>query len=833
MKFYTNVAKSRNYLLLREVNNGERKSFRVKYKPTTYAVVGRKTNLRTLTGEYVTPISHLSINDANDWFEQYKDQKHLAYGSSGPYFQYQYLNENYSNSWDKDNILIVTIDIEVQCENGFPSSRAADEELLSITIKNQQSKKIVVWGIGDFKNTRQDVTYVKCDTEEHLLKEFLAWWQNHYPDVITGWNTEFFDIPYLCNRIKKLFGESEVQRLSPWKNVFAREVYQMGRNHQVYNIIGIAGLDYYDLYRKFTYGTQERYTLDHISFVELGERKDGNPFDTFREWYTKDYQSFLEYNINDVELVDKLEDKMRLIELCLTMAYDAKVNYTDVLGTVKYWDVLIQNYLLSKNIVVPQKPDNKPEKIEKFEGAYVKDPQVGMHNWVMSFDLNSLYPHLIMQYNISPETLVNGDEKPKEGMVDKILDGKLTNATKYCMTPNGAYFRKDIKGFLPELMEKVYNERVGYKKLMLEAQQKYEDTKNPELIKEISRYSIIQMAKKISLNSAYGAIGNVWFRYYDLMVATAITTSGQLSIRWIEKALNIYLNKLLDTKSEDYIIASDTDSVYITFDALVNKLYEKGTETSKVVAFLDTIAKEKLEPFIDRSYKALAKNINAYEQKMEMGREVIADKGIWTAKKRYILNVYDSEGVRYKEPHLKIMGIEAVKSSTPAPCREKIKDALKIIMDGDDKMLNTFIQEFRKEFMKLPPEDIAYPRSCNGVDKWSDPSSLYRKGAPIHVKGAILYNYLVKKNKLGNRYPNIQEGDKIRFLHLRTPNIYQSTSFSFVTKLPKELDLGHLIDFDVQFEKSFVEPLKFITDKINWHIDGSYGTQGTLEDFFS
>ena len=832
MKFYTNVAKSRNYLLLREVNNGERKSFRVKYKPTTYAVVGRKTNLRTLTGEYVTPISHLSINDANDWFEQYKDQKHLAYGSSGPYFQYQYLNENYSNSWDKDNILIVTIDIEVQCENGFPSSRAADEELLSITIKNQQSKKIVVWGIGDFKNTRQDVTYVKCDTEEHLLKEFLAWWQNHYPDVITGWNTEFFDIPYLCNRIKKLFGESEVQRLSPWKNVFAREVYQMGRNHQVYNIIGIAGLDYYDLYRKFTYGTQERYTLDHISFVELGERKDGNPFDTFREWYTKDYQSFLEYNINDVELVDKLEDKMRLIELCLTMAYDAKVNYTDVLGTVKYWDVLIQNYLLSKNIVVPQKPDNKPEKIEKFEGAYVKDPQVGMHNWVMSFDLNSLYPHLIMQYNISPETLVNGDEKPKEGMVDKILDGKLTNATKYCMTPNGAYFRKDIKGFLPELMEKVYNERVGYKKLMLEAQQKYEDTKNPELIKEISRYSIIQMAKKISLNSAYGAIGNVWFRYYDLMVATAITTSGQLSIRWIEKALNIYLNKLLDTKSEDYIIASDTDSVYITFDALVNKLYEKGTETSKVVAFLDKIAKEKLEPFIDRSYKALAKNINAYEQKMEMGREVIADKGIWTAKKRYILNVYDSEGVRYKEPHLKIMGIEAVKSSTPAPCREKIKDALKIIMDGDDKMLNTFIQEFRKEFMKLPPEDIAYPRSCNGVDKWSDPSSLYRKGAPIHVKGAILYNYLVKKNKLGNRYPNIQEGDKIRFLHLRTPNIYQSTSFSFVTKLPKELDLGHLIDFDVQFEKSFVEPLKFITDKINWHIDGSYGTQGTLEDFF-
>ena len=521
---------------------------------------------------------------------------------------------------------------------------------------------------------------------------------------------------------------------------------------------------------------------------------------------------------------------MRLIELCLTMAYDAKVNYTDVLGTVRYWDILIHNHLLKKNIVIPQKTEHK--KIEQYEGAYVKDPQVGMHDWVMSFDLNSLYPHLIMQYNISPETLVNGGAEPEEGMVDKILDGKVTNTTEYCMTPNGAFFRKDVRGFLPELMENMYNDRVKYKRLMLEVQQKYEDTKDPKLLKDISKYNNIQMAKKISLNSAYGAIGNNWFRYFDLMVATAITTSGQLSIRWIEKDLNKYINKLLDTEKEDYVIASDTDSVYITFDALVNKLYEKGTETSKIVSFLDTIAKEKLEPFIDRSYKTLAKNMNAYAQKMEMGREVIADKGIWTAKKRYILNVWDSEGVRYHEPKLKIMGVEAVKSSTPAACREKIKEALPIIMSGNEKMLNTFIQEFREEFMKLGPEDIAYPRSCNGVLRYGGDASLFKKGAPIHVKGAILYNYLIKKHKLQNRYPYIQEGDKVRFINLRQPNIYQSTAFSFITKLPKELDIYDLIDYDIQFEKSFVEPLKFITDKINWLIDSSYGTQGTLEEFF-
>ena len=725
---------------------------------------------------------------------------------------------------------MVTIDIEVQCENGFPSVREAEEELLSITIKNHQNKRIVVWGIGDFKTDREDVTYVKCDSEIHLLKEFLAFWEKYHPDIVTGWNSEFFDIPYICNRIKKLFGEDELMRLSPWGGVRDREVYQMGRHHQIYEIQGIAALDYFDLYRKFTYSAQESYRLDHIAFVELGEQKTGNPFETFREWYTKDYQSFIEYNINDVELVDKLEDKMKLIELSLTMAYDAKVNYTDVLGSVRYWDILIYNHLRDKNIVIPQKI--KAEKVEKFEGAYVKDPIVGMHKWVMSFDLNSLYPHLIMQYNISPETLVNSNDELEEGMVDRILEGKITTSKEHCMTPNGALFRKDKRGFLPEIMETMYNDRVKFKRLLLEARQKYEDTKNPQLLKDISKYNNIQMAKKISLNSAYGAIGNNWFRYFDLLVATAITTSGQLSIRWIEKALNIYLNKILETKNEDYVIASDTDSVYITFDNLVGKVFEKGETPERITDFLDKIAKEKLEPFIHRSYQALAKTMNAYEQKMEMSREVIADKGIWTAKKRYILNVHDSEGVRYKTPQLKIMGIEAVKSSTPHVCREKIKNALNIIMTSDEKELNDFIQDFRNEFMSLPPEDIAYPRSVNGLKKFSSSNGMFAKGAPIHCKGAILYNHLVRKHKLSNKYPLIQEGDKIKFLHMKQPNIYTSSAFSFVTFMPKELDIMDRIDYDVQFTKSFVEPLRFITEKIRWRIDDSYGTQGTLDDFF-
>ena len=847
MNFYTNVLQYGNTILVREVKDGERTTRRVKYQPTLFDLIPRlkETGYKTLDGQNVLPHKFDCIKDAKRWSSERENQD-IVFGNTQ--YPYCWISDEFPNQieWSLDKMLMVTIDIEVECENGFPKPEDAIEPILAITVKNHQSKRIVVWGVNDFHNYRDDVTYIKCKNEKDLLEKFLGFWETHIPDIITGWNTEFFDIPYLCNRIINIFdeGEDQVKRLSPWKNIFSREVYQMGRTHQVYTLDGIAALDYFDLYRKFTYTNQERYTLDHIAFVELGERKSGNPYDTFREWYTEDYQSFIEYNINDVELVDKLEDKMKLIELCLTMAYEAKVNFTDVLGTVRFWDIIIYNHLCKKKIVIPPKKQRK--KVEKYEGAYVKEPQIGIHKWVMSFDLNSLYPHLIMQYNISPETLIPSKEKSSGDMVNKILDGKVKNNTEYCMAPNGAFFRKDKRGFLPELMETIYNDRVKYKKLLLEAEQEYEDTKDKSLLKVISRYNNIQMAKKISLNSAYGAIGNHWFRYFDLRNAEAITTSGQLAIRWIERDLNIYLNKILETDKEDYVIASDTDSVYLTFDKLVSKVFGESPEIIKVVKFLDKVATDKLEPFIDKSYQALAKLVKAYDQKMIMGREVIADKGIWTAKKRYILNVYDNEGVRYKKPKLKIMGIEAVKSSTPAPCRDKLKEALKIIMNGDEKTLNTFIREFREEFMTLPPEEIAYPRSVNGVEKYTDNAQntyniesgetiqygFFKSRAPIHVKGAILYNHLVDKNKLSNKYPYILEGEKISWLYLKEPNAYQSSAFSFITKMPKELDLHKFIDYNLQYEKSFIEPLKFITDKIKWAIDGSYGSQGTLEDFF-
>jgi len=836
MKFYTHVAQWGNQLLVRAVENGVRSNFKVKYEPTLYVPVAKDTGWKTLDGKNVTPMQFLSIKEAKEFIEQYQSQPHLVYGLTQ--FPYTYIADKYPKQiqFDSSQMRIVTIDIEVECENGFPNADKALEPMLSITIKNHDTGGIKVWGLHDYHNDREDVQYIKCQTERELLAQFLSWWESDHPDVITGWNTEFFDIPYICNRIKSVMGEDAMKRLSPWGVVNSRMVNSgYGRKDQVYDILGVEEVDYLQLYRKFTYSAQESYRLDHIAFVELGERKDENPYETFRDWYTKDYQSFLDYNIKDVELVDRLDDKMKLIDLILTMTYEAKVNISDSFTSVKYWDVLIYNHLLKKKIVIPQKTSHK-SKGEKYVGAYVKEPQVGQHKWVMSFDLNSLYPHLIMQYNISPETLMSQEVAVD---VDYLLDNKaapkLDNAT---FTPNGAVFHKHYQGFLPEMMQMMYDDRTIYKKKMLQAKQQYEDTKDAKYLKEVSRYNNIQMARKISLNSAYGAIGNEWFRYYDLRIAEGITTSGQFSIRWIEKSLNVYLNKLLKTEGIDYVIASDTDSVYITFDKLVNTVLKKRTDESedsyrsRAVDFLDRVAQEKIEPFIDKSYQALASYVGAYEQKMQMAREVIADKGIWTAKKRYILNAWDIEGVRYEEPTLKIMGIEAVKSSTPAPCRDKIKECLKIIMSGTEKDVNNFIQDFREEFMQLPPEEIAFPRSVNGIGNWSDSANIFKKGTPMHIKGVILYNHFVRQHKLDNKYPLIQEGEKIKFINMRTPNRMQSNVISFMTKLPKELDIHSHLDYDTQFEKAFIEPLTFIMNQIGWNIDRSYGTQMTLEEFF-
>ena len=816
--------------LVRGYDNGEYFQIRDDYQPTLFVSSNKETQYKTLDGQYVAKVKPGTVRETKEFIRQYEFVDNFqVFGNER--FIYQYISDKYPQDevkFDISKIRLYTMDIETKSENGFPDVESADQEMLLISMQNYNTKEIITWGQGPFKLKQGNHYYKQFNNEFDLLNDFISWWMKNTPDIVTGWNIQMFDIPYLAKRLYRVLGDKVARRLSPWGLCSPKELYIKGRRHIVYDIGGITQLDYLDLYKKFTYTNQESYRLDHIANVELGQKKlDHSEFDTFKDFYTKGWQKFVEYNIIDVELVDRLEDKMKLIELAVTMALDAKVNFVDVFYQVRMWDTIIYNYLKQRNIVIP--PKARSDKDAKYAGAYVKEPIPGKYDWVVSFDLNSLYPHLIMQYNISPETLL--ETKHPTVTVDKILNEELTFEMYQdnAICANGAMYRKDVRGFLPELMEKMYNERVIFKKRMITAKKKYEKTPTKNLEKEIARCNNIQMAKKISLNSAYGAIGNQYFRYYKLANAEAITLSGQVSIRWIENKMNDFLNKILKTEGKDYVIASDTDSIYLHLGPLVDVIYkDKEKDSESIVSFIDTICEKTLEPFIDQSYKELAEYVNAYDQKMFMKRENIADRGIWTAKKRYILNVWNSEGVQYHEPKLKMMGIEAVKSSTPAPCREMIKDALKLMMNGTEDDVIQFIENSRKKFRRLPPEEIAFPRSVSDVNKYKSSNMIYIKGTPIHVRGALLFNYYIKKHNLTNKYSLIGNGEKIKFCYLKKPNKLHENVISFIQDFPKELGIDKYVDHDLQFDKSFLEPLRIILDSIGWKVERT----ANLESFF-
>ena len=832
MRFYTNVQMVGDQILIRGYEDGKRFSNREIYKPTMFVSSNVKTKYKTLTGDYVEPVKPGTIKETREFISKYEGVDGFKiFGFER--FIYQFISDNYPEDqieFDISKIKLVTIDIETMSENGFPDVESTSEEILLVTIQDYTTKEIITWGTRPFNNTHDNVDYRLCNDEHHLLSSFIQWWIENTPDVVTGWNCEFFDIPYIAGRLNRVLGSKLMKRLSPWGLVTQSDVVVRGRKNFIVDIGGVSVLDYMRLYR-WSPGTpnQESFRLDYIAQQELGQKKlDHSEFDTFKDFYTKGWQKFVEYNIIDVQLVDRFEDKLKLIELALTMAYDAKVNYQDIFFQVRLWDCIIYNELKRRNIAIPQKVGSK--KNEKYAGAYVKEPIPGKYDWVVSFDLNSLYPHLIMQYNISPETLI--EQRHPTATVDKILAEDI-NFELYkdnAICANGAMYRKDKRGFLPELMQKYYDERVIYKKRMIKAKKAYEKTPSKSLEKEIARCNNIQMAKKISLNSAYGAIGNQYFRYYKLENAEAITLSGQVSIRWIENKMNQKINHILKTKDVDYVIASDTDSIYLNLGPLVEVIYkEREKNVASIVSFLDKICEMEFELYIESSYKALASYVNAYDQKMFMKRENIADRGIWTAKKRYILNVWDSEGVRYSEPKLKIMGIEAVKSSTPAPCRKAIKDALAVMMSGTENEMIDFIDQFRKTFKSLPPEEISFPRTVSDVVKYKGRNAIYEKGTPIHARGSLLFNHHVKRLGLEGKYSLIGNGEKVKFCYLRSPNPIHENVMSFIQDFPREIGLEKYIDYDLQFEKSFLDPLKIILDVIQWNVERT----SSLESFFT
>lgn len=838
MDFYTNVCRTRDKILVTGYKGTEKQQLSVAYRPNHYVPSKKgETAYRSLDGRPLEVVNLNSMGGARKFRESYQGTSGFEIHGYDKYI-YTYIADKFQGDieFDPKLIRVATLDIECESENGFPDPKLAEEKVNAITIKPFRHNAHT-FGIGPWDDAPKNVKYYECVDEAQLLTEFIKYWRKSKFDIITGWNVDSFDMTYLCNRVDKLFGEGEHKKFSPWNMSDVREYRnQYGKMDVSFTLYGINIVDYLDLYRKHTFVNQESYKLDHIAHVELDKKKlDYSEYGSLHKLYQQNYPLFLEYNVKDVTLVEDLEDKLGLLELTYSMSYNAKCNYGDTFGMVKYWETIIYNFLKKQNIQTPpQKLDRTKQ--HQIVGAYVKEPIVGKHDWVMSFDLNSLYPHIIMQHNISPEKMVKGGAR-MDVNVQKMLDGDADLSTlkesNRTVTPNGVMFTRDRQGFLPELMETFYDERKLWKKKMIEYQIERESCKDlprkRELDTLIKRAYNNQQVRKIALNSAYGALANQYFAFFDPNLAEAITMTGQLVIKTAEKTINKWMNDVLKTEDKDYVIAMDTDSVYITFDDLVQQVFPEDTDKGKICDFLNTIGQDKVEEVLAKGYDELADYTNAFQQKMQMGREVIADRGIWTAKKRYILNVFDNEGVRYEEPKLKMMGIETAKSSTPQWVRKKLTDAFKVVMNGTEQELWDFVETARKDFRNLPVEDMASPRGCNNLQNYRDASMIYGKGTPIHVRGALLYNHELEKKNIHKRYELIMNSDKIRFTYLTLPNPINENVISFPNVLPRELDLNKYVDYDMQFDKSFIEPLKAVIGLIGWNVE----PVASLDSFFS
>ena len=840
MNFYTSVNRYGNSILYRGIEDGERVAKKVKYMPTLFVNATHETGWYNLQNQPVLPKTFDTMRDAKDFMKQYEGvDNYTVYGTTN--YVTQYINDRFPDApkFDRDKVNVTSIDIEVASDEGFPFVEQAAHPVISITMKNNIDNIYRVWGLYDYNEDDctvegvDAIQYIKCKDEIDLLLSWLAYWHDpkYCPDVVTGWNTRLFDFPYLINRVKNIIGGDVYKKFSPWGIVDQRNIMMARGEVIAYEMAGIQQLDYYDLFTKFgyTYGMQESYKLDHIAHVVLGERKlSYDEAGSLHGLYKTNYQKFIDYNIKDVQIVDMLEEKMGLITLAMTMAYRGGVNYSETFGTVQIWDSILYRLLFKQQIACP--PKFSKEKVP-YPGAYVKDPQTGMHDWVVSFDLNSLYPMIIVQYNMSPETVLPGKEHLGLDPVEKLLgDTDINIPDGTTMAASGVKFSKDQVGIIPAIIKQYYDERRLIKKAMLDTKQEYENTPTKRLENKMTILENQQMSIKILMNSLYGALGNKHFRYFNNHVAEAITTSGQLSIRWAENAINKEMNTALETDDKDYVIAIDTDSLYVNMNEMVKKFNPKDP-----VKFLDKICREHFEGVLEKSYAVLADKLKVMENRMEMSREVIANRGVWIAKKRYILNVHNNEGVQYAEPKMKMMGVDAVRSSTPQVCRDKFKKIFKVIIDEGEIATQRFIADFKKEWKQLPPESVSFPRGCNISKKkdgvpftWADKKTIYKKACPIHVRGALLYNHYIKQAGLDQKYEIIQNGEKIKFVYLKTPNSIKENVIAYANDLPKELDLHRFIDYNKQYEKAFVDPIKHLLDALNWDVE----PVATLEDFF-
>lgn len=849
MEQYFNVAKIGNNICLRGYDQGKYVNTKIPYKPYMFTETLQETEYRSIDGKYLKRKDFTSMSDLWQYQKQAKNLQIDLYGMDNSVCAF--MNDNLSTDFDPAKIRIFYLDIEnyMKDENNKLfgiDPYGAPGAMTAITVFDTLTETYHVFGDTNWQNKmyrEYKVEYHHADDEFQLLVLFMQFWTRNYPHIVTGWNVDGYDIPYLYNRIERVLGETAAKKLSPWNKITTREyTNEYGQEAIDYTFVGISITDYRVLYKKNTFHKQESYSLDYIAFVELGKGKvDYHElgYKDLDDLYDRNPQLYIDYNIRDIESLVQIDAKNKFMNIITGVAYYALVNFDEVNSPIRCWDSLKHQYLLKNNIITSPKSNKKKE--GKFIGAYVKQPIPALYRWVMVFDLASLYPSIIMTCNVGNETIVPEYEVP-DGLMELynrnlsqvILDGgitpehqKLLVDNKMSMAANGMFYYNETNSIQSVLSDNILKERKIYKGRMLDASREYEakksDITDPA---EHKRYNDIiqsnnnrQMVTKVLANAMFGGMGNQHDRYFDTSLAESVTLTGQTVIKWAELKVNEYFNKVMCTEDVSYCIYSDTDSIFVNLETFVAamKLDDKSEQevTDFLVAVGDVVNKKLVE-----FYDELGTILNSTNNRLLMKREAISPTTIFRKKKNYAMKVLDNEGVRFSpdDPYYKIMGIEVVKASTPKILREKLKQALTMMLNDCTKFeLYDFFESVKAEYIKYDLiEDIAFPKGTTDIDKYvrsAKGGKLYGAKCPIHVRGSIVFNH----HYAGTEEEKIVSGEDVRYTYLKLPNPTGENVISIKEGFPDELK--HYIDYNTNFDKLFKKPIESLSNIIGFQMN--------------
>lgn len=832
---YSSVDHDGNDILYIGYNeDGDRIKERVRFEPEIFLeTTDQSSEYRTLNNVLLKRKEFDTIGSCRDYVKQYSDIYRM-YGCSD--YVRQFIGRRFRGELKAaiSNIAVWFFDIETRVgDSGFPDPKTANEEISLVTMVHRKTRKIHTWGLhaiddplvngkqtsdqveDDYKKIRElGVDYRSFSDEASMLKDFLMFVKTNAIDVLSGWNSEFFDIPFLYNRLVRVLGESLANHLSPWKIVSEKQIMMNDKAFQSFEISGINHLDLLDLYKKFNPGSKESFSLDFISNFELGTQKVELPGENFRDSYENYWSTFVYYNIIDTMLVLQIDEKKQLVDLCMGVAYMAKCNFTDVVSAMRTWESFIFNYFLERNII--EDWSKKKSTRESLEGAYVKEPIPGRYKWVVSVDATSMYPSIMMQNNLSPETIITQlDDFDSDKFV--ACDFPSLDPT-HILSANGLITSNQVNGFIPQLTRFVFDGRKEAKNRMLELKSNLKKIKDAtekfETEKEIAALNTRQNALKVLGNALYGVCALPHFRYYKHAIAEAITTCGKSYLKMMIVVLNDVLNRLCKTKGVDYVFYGDTDSLFFTLDKFVELYCSKLKDDKEITAYIEKFVKNVIQPEMNSKLEEVSKQINAPENMMFFKLEGISKNAIWLAKKRYCTALLYNEGVWYDPPEYKIMGMEIVRSSTPKLIKEKLRSAVEICNEGQEFDLQEFVQSCKEDFMKREIEEIAFPRGCNGLSVYADENTIYKPKTPAHVRAALLHNRMIETQNL--KIKPIGEGEKIKFVYLKMPNPIHENIIAFVGKLPSEFGLDSYVCKETMFEKGFIAPLEGVLEAIKW-----------------